>query len=175
MTSHGDSPTPEEDNCVSILSQPQRLGTPLARTTCSAALGHDLEVVHNAFPEISDVRRLMRIRPIPRQRHWHQLLQGSFYRMSDVENGLSDEDMKRMSYVTRGPTVDGPALSEELTEFARLYESQGCQRGTSSPRRLSNYHRRSSPVAYDVDNQVEVNTQPIFQSPTVSRTDHRSP
>ena len=45
--------------------------------------------------------------------------------MSDVENWLFDEDMKRVSYVTRGPTVDGPALSEELTEFVRLYESQG--------------------------------------------------
>jgi hypothetical protein len=394
MNSNGDSPTPEEDNHVTVLLSPPRLGTPLARTPCSAALSHDLEVVQKSFHNISDVRRLMRIKPIPLERHWRQLrqahvnngtipkvlgldalfyrfasersycqrlsnlvppdvpaalstdllclslpwvsghwpdnlpfvsrqrhsypttgdlpdpedsscardsayslwagttrwgtgepgrllqeirkehriaanhellvpwqnnefhsmptalrrifyvpapewwfadgwtsahmfvplppvltyrasrllpearhrgeakfwwtvfeaewitlvfsrfcadivqrrimwrlpmrarlgiatmgvaqlLQGSPYGISDVKKWLCDHYLhpwneKRMSYVARGPTADGPALTEELTEFVRLYESHGAQRGTSSPRQLPNYHRRSSPVAHDV-------------------------
>ena len=61
MTSHGESPTPKEDDCVSVLLTPPRLGTPLARTPCSAALSHDLDVVQKSFYDISDVRRFMRI------------------------------------------------------------------------------------------------------------------
>jgi hypothetical protein len=109
-----------------------------------------------------------------------QLLQGSTYGISDVKTWLCDHDLhhwnkKRMSYVERRPTADGPALTKELTEFVRLYESIGAQRGTYSRRQLPNYHRRSSPVAYDVDSQVEDTTQSTSQSPTVSHTDHRSP
>jgi hypothetical protein len=41
-----------------------------------------------------------------------------------------DQDMhhwneKKMLHVARGSTADGSALTEELTEFVRLYESQG--------------------------------------------------
>jgi hypothetical protein len=419
MNSNGDSPTPEEDTRVSLLFTSPRLDTPLARTPCSAALSHDLEVIRKAFPNISDVRRLMRIKPIHRERHWRQLrqahinngvipkelgldalfyrfasersycqrlsnlvppsgpvalstdllclsppwvsgrwpdnlpfasrqrhsyptsgdlpdpedstcardsayalwvgttrwgtgepgrllqeirkehriaanhellvpwqnnefhsmptalrhifyvpvpewwfadgwtsahmfiplppvltyrasrllpeashkgeaqfwwtvfeaewislvfsrfcadivqrrimwrlpvrarlgiatmgvvklLQGSPYGIRDVERWVLDHDMhpwneKRMSYVRRGPTSDSPAVTEDLIEFVRLYGYQGAQRRTSSPSQVPNYHRRASPVAYDVDSRVEATTQPFAISPLVSRTDHQSP
>jgi hypothetical protein len=60
MNSNGGSPTPKEDKRVSVLMTPPRFGTPLARTPCSAALSHDLEVMQKSFHNISDVRRLMR-------------------------------------------------------------------------------------------------------------------
>jgi hypothetical protein len=35
-----------------------------------------------------------------------------------------DWNEKKMLHVARGPTADGPALTEELSEFVRKYESQ---------------------------------------------------
>jgi hypothetical protein len=121
MNSNGDSPTPEEDTRVSLLFTSPRLDTPLARTPCSAVLSHDLEVIRKAFANISDVRRLMRIKPIHRERHWRQL------RQAHINNGVIPKEL---------------GLDALFYRFAS--ERSYCQR-------LSNLVPPSGPVALSTD------------------------
>jgi hypothetical protein len=122
MNSNGDSPTPEEDNRVSVLLSPPRLGTPLTKTPCSAALSHDLKVVQKSFHDNSDVRRFMRIKPIPRERHWRQLPQahvnnGTFPKVLGLD-ALFYRFASEISYCQRLSNIVPPdvpaALSTDL-------------------------------------------------------------